>query len=200
MSRDFQFWTDFADGAVMFPLGIAIGLTLYVTRQHRAATAWTVAIGCVWATMLVLKLVGYVIDGVLPVSPLNLVDLVTPSGHVASASAIYGGLIGLVLWRPGTLMVRTLLAAAAVALGIGLTRIMLGDHSLSEVLIGAAVGLAGVIWLASSAEVSVDRRARLPLIAVAVLVLIVRHGDHLSWEQAIHQLATEAIGRWRGTA
>lgn len=196
--RDFQFWTDFADGAVMFPLGFIIALTLLALRQRRAATAWTMAIGGVWAIMLALKLIGYTIAALIPVSPLNVVDLVTPSGHVASASAIYGGVIGLVLWRPGTLMARILVSSASVAAIIGLTRVILGEHSLSEVLIGAAVGLAGAAGLASAAGVSVDRRARLPLVAVAVLVMAVQHGEHLSWEQGIRQLALEAIGRWRG--
>ncbi|MDP9096966.1 MAG: phosphatase PAP2 family protein, partial [Pseudomonadota bacterium] len=199
LPRDLQFWTDFADGAVMFPLGIAVALTLFALHQRRAATAWTLSIGCVWAAMLALKLAGYTIDALMPASPLNVVDLVTPSGHVASASAIYGGVIGLVLRWPGTLKVRMLTASAAVAIGIGLTRIALGEHSLSEVLIGAAVGLGGAVGLASMAGASVDRRAALALTAVTILVMAVQHGEHLSWEQGIHRFALEAIGRWRGT-
>lgn len=183
----------------MFPLGIAVAMTLFALHQRRAATAWTLAIGCVWAAMLALKLAGYTIDALMPASPLNVVDLVTPSGHVASASAIYGGVIGLVLRRPGTLKVRMLTASAAVAVGIGLTRIALGEHSPSEVLIGAAVGLGGAVGLASMAGASVDRRAALALTAVTILVMAVQHGEHLSWEQGIHRFALEAIGRWRGT-
>lgn len=184
----------------MFPLGIAIGLTLFILRQRRAAKAWTVAIGFVWTTMLILKLVGYMIEGLLPTSPFSAIDLVTASGHVASASVIYGGFIGLVLWRPGTLMVRTLLAATVAAAGIGVTRVMLAEHSVSEVIIAAAVGIVGAYWLTTVASVSVERRARLPLLIVAAIVIVVRHGGHFGWEQTIHQIANDAIVWWRGRA
>ena len=195
-----QFWTNFADGAVMFPLGIAIGLTLCLLRQRRAAFAWAVGIGCVWGLMLILKLAGYMIEGLDPASPLSAIDLVTPSGHVASASAIYGGLVGLLLLQRRVLMPHTLLATAGIAAAIGITRVELGEHSVSEVLIGAAVGMLGVYWMSRLLGGSLDRRARLPLLVVAVLVVAVRYGEHLDWEQAIHQLAVGAIGRWRGIA
>lgn len=200
MPTSLRFWTDFADGAVMFPLGIVTGLTLLALRQRRAATGWTIVIGSVWATMLILKFVGYIIQDLLPASPLSIIDLVTPSGHVASATVIYGGLVGLVLWRPGTLKFRTLFAAAAVAAGIGVTRVMLGEHSVSEVVIAAGVGITGAYWLTRLAGVSVDRRARLPLLAVVTVVIVVRHGGHLGWEQTIHHVATDAVTWWRGPA
>lgn len=199
MPQTFQFWTDFADGAIMFPLGIAIALALVILRQHRAALAWSLAIGCVWATMLVLKLAGYMIDGFLPASPLSTIDLVTPSGHVASATVVYGGLIGLLLWRPGTIVVRTLLATTVIAVGISVTRVMLGVHSISEVITGGVVGIIGVYWL-TAAGVQVERRARLPLIIVAALVMVIRYGNHLGWEQTIHDIAVEAVEHWRGAA
>lgn len=199
MPETFQFWTDFADGAVMFPLGIAIALALVILRQRRAALAWSIAIGCVWATMLVFKLAGYMIEGLLPASPLSMIDLVTPSGHVASATVVYGGLVGLLLWRSGTLVVRTLLATILIAAGIGVTRVMMGAHSISEVLTGAAVGTIGVYWM-TAAGVQVERRARLPLVIVAALVMVNQYGTHLGWEQTIHHIAIEAIEHWRGLA
>ncbi len=199
MPQTFQFWTDFADGAVMFPLGVAIAVALVILRQRRAALAWSIAIGCVWATMLVFKLAGYMIEGLLPASPLSMIDLVTPSGHVASATVVYGGLIGLLLWRPDTLVVRTLLATTVIAVGMGVTRVMMGAHSIAEVLTGAAVGIVGVYWM-TAAGVQVERRARLPLVIVAAFVMINRYGNHLGWEQTIHQLAVEAIEHWRGLA
>ncbi|MGI4802053.1 MAG: phosphatase PAP2 family protein [Janthinobacterium lividum] len=199
MPQTLQFWTDFADGAVMFPLGIAIALALLILRQHRAALVWSLAIGCVWGTMLVFKLAGYMIEGLLPASPLSMIDLVTPSGHVASATVVYGGLIGLLLWRPDTLVVRTLLATAVIAAGMSVTRVMMGAHSISEVLTGAAVGIVGVYCL-TAAGVQVERRARLPLVIVAALVMVTQYGTHLGWEQTIHHIAVEAIEHWHGMA
>ena len=199
MSQTLQFWTDFADGAVMFPLGIAIALALVILRQRRAALVWSMAIGCVWATMLIFKLAGYLIEGLLPASPLSMIDLVTPSGHVASATVVYGGLVGLLLWRSGTLVARTLLATTLIAAGMGVTRVMMGAHSISEVLTGAAVGIVGVYCL-TTAGVQVERRARLPLVIVAALVMVTQYGTHLGWEQTIHHIAIEAIEHWHGMA
>ena len=70
-----------------------------------------------------------------------------PSGHMAGATLLYGLLAALLVthvakWRWRVLMV---LVAAALALLVGLTRIYLGVHYLSDVLAAAAEALA---WLA----------------------------------------------------
>ena len=181
----------------MFPLGIAVPIVLALVRQRRAALAWTTAIACVWVAMLALKLAGYTVAAVDPASPLSEIGLITPSGHVASAAPIYGGLIGLLLPRPGTLMVRTVLAALLIAVLSGATRVLLGAHTLAEVIVGAMVGVAGAAGLAAGAGVALDKRARLPIIAVTALVVLACHGLHLSWEQAIHRFALRAIQEWR---
>lgn len=196
MPPHLEFWTDFADGAIMFPLGIAIPLILGVARQRRAALAWTAVIGCVWGTMLVLKLSGYTIAAIFPRSAFSDLDLVTPSGHVASSAAIYGAAIGLLLPSPGTLLRRSVLIAFAVAIGIGMTRVFLGVHSLSEVIVGAAVGVAGAAGVARAAGYAVERRARLPIVAVIALILVGFHGHHSSWEDPIHDAALWLIQVW----
>ncbi|MDT7950890.1 MAG: phosphatase PAP2 family protein [Acetobacteraceae bacterium] len=192
MSTAYQFWTDFADGAVMFPLGIALAIALAILGRYRAALTWATTIGCVWAVMLVLKFTGYTIDATFPDSPFNDIDLVTPSGHVASSAAIYGGLAALLLSRSGNRSRRAILVAIGVAASIGATRILLGDHSLSEVLVGAAVGIAGAARLASRAKPATEPRARLALAAAALTVVIVFHGDHLTVEDSIHHSALRA--------
>ena len=70
-----------------------------------------------------------------------------PSGHMAGATLLYGLLAALLVthvtaWRWRVLIV---LAAAALALLVGLTRIYLGVHYLSDVLAAAFEALA---WLA----------------------------------------------------
>lgn len=197
MNLNLQYWTDFADGAVVFPLGVAVPLVLVLFHQKRAALAWTAAVGCVWAAMLALKLGGYTLAAMVPTSPLNEVGLVTPSGHVASAASIYGGLIGLLLSRPGTLLVRTVFAALLVAILCGATRVILGEHTLAETIVGAMVGVAGAAGLAMGAGTALEWRARLPVIVTASVVMIALHGLHLSWEQAIHGVALRAIQAWQ---
>ena len=192
-----QFWTDFADSAVMMPLGVAIPILLVALNERRAALGWTVAVGGVWAAMLLLKFLGYVVFTLDPASPLGGIDLVTPSGHVASATVIYAGLAGLLLRGPGSVFVRTLTVAVLVAVGVGFTRVLLGEHSVAEVIVGGVVGIAGASALATITRHPLPAWRPLPVLAVTAAIVLVRHGVHLSWENTIHQFAMQTVSDWK---
>ena len=177
----------------MFPLGIAVALVLALCRQRRAAVGWSLAIGSVWAAMLVLKLAGYTLEALAPGSPFAELGVVTPSGHVASAASVYGGLLQLLArpeWR------RAALGSLLIALIIGISRVALGEHTPAEVIVGAVVGIAGAVCFAR-AETNLDRRSYRAVLAVAVFMVVLLHGRHLSWEQAIRSLSLDAIRAWR---
>ena len=180
----------------MFPLGIAVPLILALMGQRRAASGWAAVIGCVWTVLLVLKLAGYTIAATFPDSLFSALDLLTPSGHVASSASIYGGLIGLLLSRPGTLMHRSVLAAIVVAFAIGTTRVSLGVHSLSEVIVGGMVGVAGAAALACIVRAAIARQARLPIIASTLVIIATFHGDHTTWEETIRDTALRITQLW----
>jgi len=69
-----------------------------------------------------------------------------PSGHSATAAALYAA-VALVLARRRSPRVRALLAgaAAAIAVGVAISRVMLGVHWLSDVIAGLSFGWA---WFA----------------------------------------------------
>jgi undecaprenyl-diphosphatase len=69
-----------------------------------------------------------------------------PSGHAAGAVALYGmlGLLAAERARSPLRAAAWLVAAAAVALAVGVSRILLNVHFVSDVAAGFAVGLA---WL-----------------------------------------------------
>jgi len=69
-----------------------------------------------------------------------------PSGHSATAAALYAG-VALVLARQRSPQMRAFLAAgaAAIAAGVACSRVMLGVHWLSDVVAGLAFGWA---WFA----------------------------------------------------
>jgi membrane-associated phospholipid phosphatase len=173
--------TDFADEAVILPLAVAVGLVLLLLGWRRGAFAWLAALGVTFGTMLSLKL------AMIPCGP---PPLHTPSGHTAAAAVVCGGL-ALILGR-GRYAGAVPLAAAAAALVVGLSRLVLGLHTAPEVIVGGTVGIAGAMLL--------DRVAGRPpldlnlrwIIGTVVAVLVLFHGLRLPAEAAIRFLAFRA--------
>src|SRR4051812_42258297 len=129
-----RFLTDFADQAVILPLVLAIGIALLTQGWRRGAAAWWLAVFATFAVTLALKLVFLACSANLGTPRIH-----TPSGHVAAATVVGGGLAALLLRHRGFAMPLALFAA----LVIGVSRLVLGVHSLPEVMLGAAAGLAG---------------------------------------------------------
>jgi membrane-associated phospholipid phosphatase len=178
-----QFVTDFADQAVILPVVVTIGIMLFVQGWRRGALAWFGVIFTTFGLMLVLKLVC------LACVPLtDPIDLHSPSGHVAAATVVAGGLVALLTRRRAGIMP----VAALTALIIGVSRVVLGMHSLPEVLLAAAVGLAGTAALAALAGRPREvRPARVLAVVVAIAALF--HGMHLPAEAAIRHSAARAL-------
>jgi undecaprenyl-diphosphatase len=88
------------------------------------------------------------------------VSLSFPSGHAATAAALYGALTVLVVERAQTPAARTACAVTGMllVLAIGTSRVVLNVHYLSDVLAGLALGLA---WLCACLLVRPRARARL---------------------------------------
>src|SRR4051812_49854163 len=101
---------------------------------RRGAVAWLTAVFATFAAMLFLKL-AFLACG----TTLSPVDLRSPSGHVAAAAVVAGGLATLLV-RPRILVIGVALLAAGI---IGVSRLLLGMHSLPEGSLGAFVGLGG---------------------------------------------------------
>jgi membrane-associated phospholipid phosphatase len=175
-----NFISDFADQAVLLPVALAIGLALLTQRWYRGAAVWALAVVGTFSTMLALKLVFIACS-----ESLGATDLHTPSGHVAAATVVTGGLACLLLRRRASVLP----VAALAAIVIGVSRLMLGVHSLPEVVLGAVVGLAGalaLLLLAGRPPPGLEAR-RIALIAVAITVVL--HGLHFPAEAHIHATA-----------
>jgi membrane-associated phospholipid phosphatase len=166
-----NFLTDFADQAVMLPLVLSIAIGLLAQGWRRGAAAWVIAISATFSVMLLLKLLFI---------PCGSEEIHTPSGHVAAATVVLGGLAAMLRRRRGIVVPAGLLAAVI----IGASRIALGFHTWPEVAVGAVVGLAGatVMQRLAGPPPTLDGR-RLALIAVAVAVIF--HGLHLPAEARI---------------
>jgi membrane-associated phospholipid phosphatase len=187
MAPRMNFVTDFADQAVVLPLALAVGVALLVGGWRRGAVAWMIAVAGTLGVMLVAKVLVHACIGaaVLP-------GLRSPSGHTASAAVVYGGLATLLLPVPAwglRRMVIALLLAAGFALVFGSTRLALHMHTLSDVIAGGSVGIAGGLVLNRLAGTPPRRmRAALPIAAAAAMALLF-HGLHLHAEAAIDRLS-----------
>lgn len=176
------FLTDFADQAVILPVVLAIAAALAVQGWRRGALAWLAVVFATLGLMLLLKLVFLACWPVF-----GPIDVRSPSGHVAAATVVAGGLAALLLRHKVTVLPIAAFAAAV----IGLSRVMLGMHSLPEVVLGAGVGLVGAIALAHFAG-PVPRLRPARLGAVVLLVAVIFHGLHLPAEAAIRHTALRA--------
>jgi YegS/Rv2252/BmrU family lipid kinase len=120
-----------------------IAAAVLAWRRHLRAAAWTVGV------MLLASLTTWYLKGVLhrhrPVWPDPVQTLTSysfPSGHatgIAAAAGVVLVLSGLLVRRRG-LRLTLCGVALAVALLVGLDRIFLGVHNVSDVLAGYAVG------------------------------------------------------------
>jgi membrane-associated phospholipid phosphatase len=173
------FITNFADQAVMLPLVLAVTAALATQGWRRGAIVWLAVVGATFALVLVLKLVC------LACAPVDgLADLRSPSGHVAAATVVAGGLAAVVTRRRFSMLPVAILAAVV----IGVSRLVLEMHSLPEVAVGAGIGLAGATALVSIA--GPPPRLKLgKLLTVVVIVVAVFHGLHLPAEAAIRHAA-----------
>jgi len=181
-----NFLTNFADEAVVLPLALAVGIALLVLGWRRGAVAWMAAVGGTLALILVLKLAGWACG-----PPLWR----TPSGHAAAAAVVCGGLALIVgrRDRPHRVLLIAVLAAAVV----GTSRLLLGAHSLPEVLVGGAVGIAGASLLARLAGPPPQGLRARWVAAVVVAVLVLFHGTRLPAEAHIGGLAFRLAHQFR---
>jgi hypothetical protein len=133
-----QFLTDFADQAVILPLTFASALGISLGGWKKGAVAWLLAIFATLAVVAVAKLAVFVLG-----PPARLPQLVSPSGHAASAPLLYGGLLyALLPGRAGRVAGVALGVAAGIA--VAAMRVALGTHTVPDVVVGLAIGVAGL--------------------------------------------------------
>jgi membrane-associated phospholipid phosphatase len=177
-----RYLTDFADQAVILPLVLAIAVALAVLGWRRGAIVWLIVVAGTFLATLTFKLMF------LACSPLfGPIDVHSPSGHVAAATVVTGGLAAMLTRRRASILPAAVLAAIV----IGVSRLVLGMHSLPEVVVGALIGLTGAIALLRFAGPPPRLRIA-PLVAVIVVVTTLFHGLHLPAEAAIRHTAFRA--------
>jgi undecaprenyl-diphosphatase len=136
-------------------------IMLLFRREWFRALAWTAA------QLAVYQIVPFLKDQFERPRPefADIDGFSFPSGHAFGAATVYG-LLGLVILRVWAGSRRRWLWAGlvwALIPLVGLSRIMLGVHYLSDVLAGISIGLGWAFWCAAVSDWWDSRRARAPL-------------------------------------
>jgi membrane-associated phospholipid phosphatase len=180
------FITDCGDSAVTLPLALLVLIFLFVARQRRLGCTWLLTIsGCavvIGALKLAFGTCGADFAGG---------HIVSPSGHTAMSTAVYGSLAVLAGSRlPRGQRYAVYAAAAAGIISIALSRVVLHEHNFPEIVIGWLVGAGAVAAFA----VAAGRREApsLPfgwMLLCGVVLVAAFHGDRWKIEPAVRHLA-----------
>jgi membrane-associated phospholipid phosphatase len=188
--------TDFGDQALVLPLAAGVGLIFALSGWRRGALAWASTIGATLCGILFLKLRFLACDAMVPEAQLQ-----NPSGHTAAAAVVYGGLVTTVVGCLWDIQRWSIVCAVAIALPvsivIGLSRLALDLHSVTEVVAGAAIGVAGAVSFVVWAGPPSGRIQVSPVVILVVALVAVLHGTRIPAEEAIKSVAAELVSFFR---
>jgi membrane-associated phospholipid phosphatase len=184
--------TDFGDSAAMLPAAMVIGLWLVIGGAWYRALAWALAF-TVGTSVVIASKVAFIGWGY----GIRSLDFTGVSGHAMLATAILSAgfyLVGEDLRRG----IRLAGVATGMAGGflIGISRLELQVHSVSEVLAGCLLG-----GMVSGLFIAVARHFPRPVVpAVAgggalLLLLVALHGDKAPTQDWITHLAAALSGQ-----
>ena len=175
--------SDFADQAVILPVAGIVLICVVLLGWWQAAGAWLLGVGGVLSAMIFLKYGLVILAGMFGSEYMS-----SPSGHVAAACVIYGGM-SLLLFQGVVPAAVLALVPVLLAAFVGYIRVALGAHTMGEVLAGAIVGCLGYAAMAAM----IGRRPRLatwPVAAAGGCTMLALHGMHMPAEAAIRFAAS----------
>ena len=162
--------TAFTNLGQTLPMVLIAGiLTTTLFLRHRRWTVWVLmgiaAAGSVSFTLVGKALVGRSRPPLAYAVPPYEQSYSFPSGHTLNSTVIAGMLAYLTWWltRRRWLQVMSVLAAILWATGMGLSRVYLGHHWLTDVMFAWLFGLAWLALLVTVHQVLLGRRQPLAL-------------------------------------
>ncbi len=184
--------TDFGDSAAMVPAATLIAAWLAAGRAWRRAALWAggFAVLSLLVTLSKLAFMGWGIGS-------EALDFTGISGHTALAVSILSVGAALSLAdRDRTLRWSGVVLGAAIGLAIGLSRLELHVHSVSEVVAGAALGGAvAAIYFWRSAHANPARLRPAVLGGILLLTLGITHGHRAPTQDFLTRMALSLSGR-----
>jgi hypothetical protein len=180
--QDLKILTDFGDTGVLLPLSIVFFIWLLTTSTVRTALFW----------LLILVLCN-VLLGLLKVYFLACpgVGLHSPSGHTGFAIFVYGSLTTALALAVRRRWLRSVIVASGTILvaAIAISRVLLGNHDILEIAIGAAIGGTGLaIFVSSYRHVRIRLGAVILLALAALAIALIFHGERITAEDYLRYL------------
>ncbi|MFJ2991458.1 phosphatase PAP2 family protein [Pandoraea sp. NPDC087047] len=190
-----NFWitiTNFGSAAVTVPLAAALTLWLLSARAWHAAFAWVALFGAGSLVVAVSKVMflGWGVG-------VRELDFTGVSGHTMFAATVYP-VIAWLLLRKLALPWRVLgtLAAAAGSVAVGVSRVALSAHSVSESVAGCVVGFsvcAAFAWVTRGDDA--PNLKTLPMAASLFVLVMWLHGERVPTQRWITEIALMMSGR-----
>jgi membrane-associated phospholipid phosphatase len=187
---NWSFITDFGDSAVTGPIALAIAAWLVASHAWRGAASWFLLFGAGAFSVFCTKVAYAGWDIGVPA-------ITGVSGHSFASTSVFavtGYFLGSNFPKPAKYFGGCLGYFAGVI--VGLTRVILGDHSPSEVVIGCMLG--GVIAVAAIEII----RPRLRIVAaplvfafMVVILMFTLHGQKAPSEPLAIRVALFLSGR-----
>ena len=178
--------------SVTGPLGIAVAVWLLAGRSWRLSMSWCLMF-CAGMVLVVATKVAYVGWGI----GIPEVKFAGLSGHAMRACAVFPVVFYLAFRRMGSPARRLALAAGTVlALLISFSRVPTLAHSMSEVVLGGAVGSA--VAAAFIVQARSERPATVGRVLLALCIpvmLIMPFTEPVHTERWVRQLALQLSGR-----
>ena len=163
--------TDLGAAGIVIPLVVIASLAFFYCGQRRAVGIWLLALLAAAGLALVSKIlfIGWGIG-------IATIDFTGLSGHTVLATAVLPLLCGW-LWAPGNAAYSKMAAGCGLLLGaaVGVSRVVLGAHSTSEVILGWLAGF--VVSLLALAALKEKGHLPWPARLSGCLLLLAVAGD-----------------------
>jgi membrane-associated phospholipid phosphatase len=177
--------TNLGDAALLLPATLLLFFHLLWRNDPTRAFYFACAIGICLAITIFAKLTFMV----FAVNCANSVQY-SPSGHTSFSAAFYGCFAALATsdektWRRKF----TWTTAGALIIAIAVSRVVLGAHTIFDVMFGLAIGIACVALFVRSAGEREPTPGLPQLGACIALLAVLAAGSHLGLERTLRDLA-----------
>lgn len=181
-----RFLTDLADQDVLLPVEALVFVALLSLRLWRRAWAWAAVMAGGAALTLVLKL------GLEACGPAPDRMLYSPSGHTMAGTMVYGCLLAMLRVRTSIVVG----AAVVIACVLGWSRVALGVHTITEVLLGGGLGVGMVCLFRRLAgpPSAIPVQSVRGVVVATIAVIAICHGHRSTIEIAIQDFSRFDLG------